>query len=215
MSYERGGGAIVRKWGAGLLILLMGEAAWGQFQQGGGIGGAEVLPTPGIKDIRPPLDVFPYPMWMVVTAGAIALLVLAAVVTLMVRAVRHKKPPALPTAKEIALRRLKEAEADVDRKKPYDFSIQVSDILRRYVSAQYHLHATEQTSPEFLADAAKSPDFTVADKGLLTEFLERCDLIKFARVDATAEDSRALLEQAVRFVKGQTGKVEERLKAEC
>jgi len=32
--------------------------------------------------------------------------------------------------------------------------------------------------------------------------LERCDLIKFARVEASVEDSNALLEQAVRFVKG-------------
>ena len=67
------------------------------------------------------------------------------------------------------------------RKDPYAFSIQVSDILRQYVSAQYHLHATEQTSPEFLADAAKSPHFTGADKQLLADFLEHCDLIKFAR----------------------------------
>ena len=78
----------------------------------------------------------------------------------------------------------------------------MSDILRQYVSAQFHLHATEQTSPEFLADAARSPHFTGADKRLLAEFLERCDLIKFARVDATADDSKALLEQATRFVRG-------------
>jgi hypothetical protein len=192
----------------------MGEAAWGQFKLGGGSSGAEVSPTPAIRDIRPPLDVFPYPMWMVVAAGAVALLVLAAVVTLVIRAVRRAKPPGPPpTPRQIALMRLKEAEPDVDRKAPYEFSIQVSDILRRYVSAQYNLHATEQTSPEFLADAAKSPHFTVADKRLLAEFLERCDLIKFARVNATSDDSRALLEQAVKFVKGETGVAEERLKA--
>jgi hypothetical protein len=74
--------------------------------------------------------------------------------------------------------------------------------LRKYVSARYHLRATEQTSPEFLADAAKSPHFTGADKQLLAEFLERCDLIKFAHIDATVEDSKALLAQAVRYVKG-------------
>jgi hypothetical protein len=141
-------------------------------------------------------------MWMVVTAGGIALVLLGLVVGLVVRAVRNRPKTPPPTPREIALKKLVAAEADLDRVQPYAFSIQVSDILRQYISAQYNLHATEQTSPEFLADAAKSPHFTGADKQLLAEFLERCDLIKFAHVDATVDDSRALLEQAVRFVKG-------------
>ena len=32
-----------------------------------------------------------------------------------------------------------------------EFSVAVSDVLRRYVSAEYRVHAVEQTSPEFLA----------------------------------------------------------------
>jgi len=167
-------------------------------------GAPAASPTPAIHDIRPPLDVFPYPMWMVLAAGAIALLVLALIIALIVRFMRSRPKTPPPTPKEIALKRLQEAEADIGRMEPYAFSIRVSDILRQYVSAQYHLHATEQTSPEFLAAAANSPHFTRADKLLLAEFLGRCDLIKFARVEATAEESKALLEQAVRFVKGET-----------
>jgi len=181
------------------LLIAMENAARAQFSIGAP---PESSPTPAIHDIRPPLDVFPYPMWMVLTAGGIALAVLALAVTLIVRAMRNRPKAPPPTPREIALKRLREAEADLTRKEPYAFSIQVSDILRQYVSAQYHLHATEQTSPEFLSDAAKSPHFTGADKQLLTQFLERCDLIKFARIDATEEESKALLDQAVRFVKG-------------
>ena len=182
-----------------LLVLAAASAAQGQFNQE--IPGSS--PPPPIHDIRPPLDIFPYPMWMIVTAGAVALGVLALAGILIVQAVRRKKP-VVPTAREIALNRLKEAAADVEQKDPYAFSIQVSGILRQYVSSQYNLHATEQTSPEFLADAAKSPHFTGADKRLLADFLERCDLIKFAHVDASSSDSRALLEQAILFVKGDS-----------
>ncbi|MGA3171798.1 MAG: DUF4381 family protein [Chthoniobacteraceae bacterium] len=185
--------------GSTLLLLAMAGAARAQLRMNDMSGAS---PTPAIRDIRPPLDVFPYPMWMVATAGAVALVLLGLVAALVVRAIRNRPKPPPPTPREIALKRLAEAEIDVSRKAPYDFSIQVSDILRQYISAQYHLHAPEQTSPEFLAEAAKSPHFTAADKRLLAEFLERCDLIKFARVDATAEDSRALLDQAVRFVQG-------------
>jgi hypothetical protein len=181
-----------------IALATLESPAWGQLK----LDGPASSPTPAIHDIRPPLDVFPYPMWMIVTAGAVALVILGAFVALAVMGSR-RRPAVRPTAWEIALKRLKEAEAAAAASDPYAFSIQVSDILRQYISAQFHLHAPEQTSPEFLAEAAQSPHFSGADKRLLAEFLERCDLIKFARLDATARDSAALLDQAVRFVNGE------------
>jgi hypothetical protein len=199
MKDETGVSAILRK--VGLLLPAMAGVARGQFSVGTPEMG-QASPTPAIHDIRPPLDVFPCPMWMVATAGAVALVLVGLAVALIVSAARRRPKPPPPTPREIALKKLIEAEAELSRKQPYAFSIQVSDILRQYVSAQYKLRANEQTSPEFLADAAKSPHFTGADKTLLAEFLEHCDLIKFARIDATIDDSRALFDQAVRYVKG-------------
>jgi hypothetical protein len=179
-------------------LLLAAVPAWAQFTQD--TSGAS--PTPAIRDIRPPLDVFPYPTWMVATAAAIGAVIVALLSVAIIRAMRNRPKTPPPTAREIALRRLNEAGADIERIEPYAFSIRVSDILRQYISAQYNLHAPEQTSQEFLAEAAKSPHFTGADKDLLADFLERCDLIKFAHVNATTDDSRGLLAQAVRFVDG-------------
>jgi hypothetical protein len=75
-------------------------------------------------------------------------------------------------------------------------------VLRAYVGAAYGLHAPRQTSPEFLASISGYEKFTDADRSLLAGFLERCDLIKFAHVDADATDSERLLESAVGFVQG-------------
>ena len=86
---------------------------------------------------------------------------------------------------------------------PYEFSIAVSDVLRTYIGAQYRLHAREQTSPEFLGAISRSAKFSENEKALLTGFLERSDLIKFARIDATSEDSAELLRNAVAFVEGE------------
>ena len=61
---------------------------------------------------------------------------------------------------------------------------------------------TRQTSVEFLNALAFSSPFSVDEKELLGDFLNRCDLIKFARYEATIDDSRLLLEEATRFVKG-------------
>ena len=71
-----------------------------------------------------------------------------------------------------------------------------------YVTQQYGLPATRQTSIEFLTALAKTSSFSADEKSLLEDFLNRCDLIKFARYEATTSDSELLLEEAIRFVKG-------------
>ena len=76
------------------------------------------------------------------------------------------------------------------------------DILRRYVTEQYQLPVTRQTSVEFLNALAAASPFSSDEQSLLSDFLNRCDLIKFARYDATREDSRLLLDEADKFVKG-------------
>ena len=141
---------------------------------------------PEIKDIAPPLDIFPYPTWMVVCAIVVLLAVVAGIVALIVIKMRNQPKPPPPTPREIALRDLEALHAQVERQPPYEFSIAVSEVLRSYVGAQYRLHAREQTSPEFIAAISKSVKFSESDKRLLGQFLERCDLIKFARIAATS-----------------------------
>jgi hypothetical protein len=104
--------------------------------------------------------------------------------------------------RERALAALSEIESEVERIAPYQFSIRVSNILRRYVVEQFDLPMTRQTSVEFLNAIASAPNFGDEEKALLADFLNRCDLIKFARYEATPEDSRLLLDEARQFVKG-------------
>ena len=104
--------------------------------------------------------------------------------------------------RERALAALSEIENEVEKIAPYQFSIRVSNILRRYVVEQFDLPMTRQTSVEFLNAIASAPNFGDEEKALLADFLNRCDLIKFARYEATTEDSRLLLDEARQFVKG-------------
>jgi hypothetical protein len=155
-----------------------------------------------IKDIAPPVDVLPWPMWMVWTAATAALVFIGLLGWLAFRLWKRRPLPPPPTPREIALADLEKAKAQIHALDPHTLSILVSDVLRRYVSAQFNLRATQQTSPEFLASIAELPRFSDAEKMQLAEFLEKCDLIKFAHVETTVDDNSALLDQAVLFVKG-------------
>ena len=151
-------------------------------------------------DIAPPVDYSLIPPWLVFVIVFVALSLLGLVVWLLAKRRRPAQPPKLP--REIALEELERVSREIEKMSPYQFSIRVSDILRKYVSQQYGLPATRQTSIEFLTALAKASPFSAEEKSLLEDFLNRCDLIKFARYEATTSDSELLLGEAIRFVKG-------------
>lgn len=158
-------------------------------------------PADLIHDIAPPVPV-PMPAWQWALIGLGALALAGLLVWLFVRWYRNRPvaPPETPRA--VALRELGALRSQVRILDPYQFSIAVSDVLRSFVGRQFGLRAKEQTSPEFLAAIGHAPGFTADDRQLLAQFLERCDLIKFARVEADARVSEELLESALAFVRG-------------
>jgi hypothetical protein len=151
-------------------------------------------------DIAPPVDYSLIPPWLVFVISFVFLSILGMALWWFVRQRKPGPPPKLP--REIALEELEHIRCEIEKMNPYQFSIRVSDILRRYVTQQYGVPATRQTSIEFLTAAAKATSFSTDDKSLLEDFLNRCDLIKFAKYEATTSDSELLLEEAIRFVKG-------------
>ncbi|MDB6151600.1 MAG: hypothetical protein JWL90_53 [Chthoniobacteraceae bacterium] len=163
-------------------------------------------PTPPeIRDIAPPIDVFPYPPWMVAGAAALALLIVVLAIVLLVRWMRNQPPPPSLSPREVALKELRALENQVAEMEPYAFSIAVSEVLRRFIGRHYGLQALRQTSPEFLAAVAMSRRFSEEDRALLSGFLEKCDMIKFARIGATRAESETLLGSAMAFVEGARG----------
>lgn len=142
--------------------------------------------------------------WQYVGPALLILLLLGVLSWLLTRWLRNRSTPP-PNQRVIAVRALEKLRKRAMETEPYAFSFEVSDVLRTFVSkGRFHLPATQQTSPEFLAAISSSPMFSEQDRTLLANFLEKCDMIKFARVEATSGDNLALVESALAFVRGGT-----------
>jgi hypothetical protein len=159
-------------------------------------------PLSGLRDNAATVEV-PWPAWVwwAIIGGSIILTALLA--SLAIWYAKHRKKVVPPTPREIARRALNELHGRANSAESYEFSVAVSDVLRTFVSAQFGLHATQQTSPEFLASITKSAQFTSDDRELLATFLERCDLLKFARVEGRTTENYELLRAAAAFVEGR------------
>lgn len=159
-----------------------------------------VLAAEEFHDIAPPVDYSLIPPWLIFLGVFVLLTLIGLLVWFIARALRRPTP--IQSPRDRALARLEQMRPEIEKLNPYRFSIRVSDILRRYVTEQFNLPVTRQTSVEFLAGLSRSSPFSDDEKSLLEDFLNRCDLIKFARYEATASDSQLLLEEAFRFVEG-------------
>ena len=158
-------------------------------------------PMPDFRDIAPPMEA-PMPLWLKILIW-VAALVAAGLIGWGIVALVRRKPKIPPlTPRQIALKALEELYPKIHTMDPYAFSIEVSDVLRSYVGTQFGLRARLQTSPEFLADVRRSPAFTNDDQQLLADFVEKCDLVKFARIGADESTSQALIDSAAAFVRG-------------
>ena len=159
------------------------------------------LPLPEIRDISPPVPVFPYPPWMVAVAIVLGMILLGLIVWLVFRLVKRRQYGPPPAPREIALSQLEALRHEIVAMDPRRFSDEVSGVLRTYLTKQYGLRAPQQTSQEFLESISTDNLFDVNRQDLLSSFLKKCDLIKFARLDAGSSECESLLNQAFEFVK--------------
>jgi Domain of unknown function (DUF4381) len=151
-----------------------------------------------IRDIRGPK--FLVPPWLL--PAVIAGVVLLAFGALgLWRWLRRRRQPRVPLPFEIALQRLEEMRALMQPDAAREFSIAVSDVVRRYIEERFGVTATHRTTEEFLHDLLESSHAPLArHRALLSEFLQACDLVKFAGMSLTLQNMESLHHSARTFV---------------
>ena len=155
--------------------------------------------APDIRDIKPPIEItggWAW-LWWVAIAAAVAVAALLLWRWLKLRKLNLVLPPPIP-AHVRAKRKLEEALALITQPKP--FVVVVSDTARTYLEERFNFHAPERTTEEFLRELAGTRLLLPDQKESLGQFLESCDLVKFAKYEPGENELRQLHGSAVRLV---------------
>jgi hypothetical protein len=157
------------------------------------------VPDEDIREIRGPKGMLPPWLIPALLAGA-TLLVLGGYAAWR----RHRRSSSRPRVLlpfEAALQRLEDIRRLLDPASAREFSIAVSDIVRRYIEDQFKVTATHRTTEEFLHDLLESSNAALAGhRNLLAQFLNQCDLAKFAGVGLSVRIMETLHQSARSFV---------------
>lgn len=166
-----------------------------------------------IRDIRGPLSI-PRAWWGLVAWVALAAALAGGVAYYLHRTRRRTPPaaaPAVPRAPprpfhELALEalRLLEKSPLLERGQVKEYHVRISEIIRRYVEGQFEVPALELTTQE-VVDGMRRAALGGHVTGAFRDFLERCDLVKFAKLRPAPEKSRALMERARELVRMTSG----------
>ncbi|MFC1709960.1 hypothetical protein ACFL2J_07900 [Candidatus Omnitrophota bacterium] len=158
-----------------------------------------------IKDIKPPVY-FPrdYLILIIILAA-----VIAAGLFFWLRSLLNKRkkerpkftPPPKP-ADQLAYEALRALQVKnlPAAGKIKEYYIELSDIVRRYIENRFNIRAPEMTTEEFLFSLRDCVALTDVHKNLLKDFLEQCDMVKFARYGPTLEEIDNSFKAAWRFV---------------
>ena len=155
--------------------------------------------TNELRDIKPPVEIANPWVWVWWGLGVLA------VAALLFWAWRywHRRraqqlviPPVPPHVR--AKQKLQEALSRISQ--PKEFCILVSDTVRWYLEQRFDFRAPERTTEEFLYELQATDLLTPDQKQSLGEFLNRCDLVKFARYEPGEPELRDLHGAAVRLV---------------
>jgi hypothetical protein len=160
---------------------------------------ASAAGTNDLRAIKPPVVIPSGWAWVAWVVGALLLTALLYWAWRYWQKRKAEVPPVPIIPPHVrAKQKLQEALALIGQ--PKEFCILVSDTIRWYLEEQFQFHAPERTTEEFLYELKGTNLLTPDQKESLGEFLERCDLVKFAKYEPGEPELRDLHASALRLV---------------
>jgi hypothetical protein len=155
-------------------------------------------PQETIEDIRPPLFFLHSWFWFWIALGIIAAVALLILLWFWLKPHRQLSPK---SAYDLALEKLEKARALLSETDPMPYAVLVSETIRSYLSQRFQAPSTRRTTEEFLRQMEADRNTPLAEhRDLLKDFLQSCDLVKFARYQPTLTELEKVQQRATSFV---------------
>lgn len=152
----------------------------------------ELPEGPSLENVRGPIESGGgYEIWQIALAILTGLLIAGLFVWLYLRS---RKQPATPIDPHAAA--LAELEAASQATDDERFAMLCANAIRRLIASRFDLPATSQTSSELCAHLPLQREETIG----ISEFLERCDGVKFAGQTLGSDHRIALLDTAKELI---------------
>jgi hypothetical protein len=152
-----------------------------------------------IRDIKPPVEIPNGWEWLWWALAILATIVVAVLIWRWWQRRRTQVSVEPPVPAHVrAKQKLQEALALITRPEP--FCVLVSDTIRVYLEERFNFRAPERTTEEFLHELQETNFLAAEQKEKLGEFLECCDLVKFAKYEPREPELRDLHGSAVKLV---------------
>jgi hypothetical protein len=152
-----------------------------------------------IEDIRPPYFFYAWTHsgWWVPLALVLAAILLAALIAFF----WPRRQLTAQSAYDLALEKLERARALIREDNPMPYAVTVSETIRSYLGQRFHAPSTRRTTQEFLFQMEADRTTPLAGhRELLREFLQSCDLVKFARYQPRLAELEHVHQHARDFV---------------
>ncbi len=140
--------------------------------------------------------------WFWVLCAATVGLLLAGTGVYWLRRKRSAAPAPPRPPWEVAYERLRALdEQQLPEQGEFEaYYVELSWILRQYIEDRFQIRAPEETTPEFLAEAARGGQFSENHQKLLAAFLRHADLVKFAQYEPGLADMERNMAETLRFI---------------
>ena len=157
-----------------------------------------------LRDIRPPLELPPDYTLLFILLGILILVGIFFLVHFLIRQSKLPKKISTPPKPswELALERLNLLQRQNLPQKGHtkEYFSQLSDIVRRYMEDRFHIRAPEMTTDEFLRSLKDANGLTDEHKNFLKDFLNSCDMVKFAKYGPTVKEMDESFRLALKLI---------------
>jgi len=155
-----------------------------------------------LRDIHQAKSPMPWLLLAIAAIVVVAILLAVTIAFLVKKPSSDPTPPPPPPPHELAIAALIRLKGSglIEKRAFEPFYVKVSDILRSYIERRFGLDAPDMTTEEFMHEAGRSHILSPDQQNLVHQFLEECDLVKFARLEPAEETMHRVLESAQHFV---------------